>query len=159
MRTALYIRLSSILVFALISIAPIPAQGNAREGEVRLTIQAFYKAFDDGFTQEANYATEDWNHLSPYGGRARGREVTLREVREVHRSFLKGTTDTIESMDIRFATSDVAVGTVVSVMSPFTSPDGVKHGAERHIRTFVVVKRAKRWQIMQDQNTTVIAPR
>jgi len=39
--------------------------------------------------------------------------------------------DTIEDTDIRFATDDVAVGTVTSLMSPYTSPDGVKHGAER----------------------------
>ena len=59
-------------------------------------------------------------------------------------------------MDIRFAAEDVAVGTVTSVMSPFTSPDGVKHGIERHIRTFVVVNRGGRWLIMQDHNTTVV---
>jgi len=41
-------------------------------------------------------------------------------------------------------------------MSPFTSPDGVEHGLERHIRTFVVVKRGDRWRIMQDQNTTIV---
>ena len=61
-----------------------------------------------------------------------------------------------EPVDIRFAAQDVAVGTVTSTMSPFTSPDGVKHGTERHIRTFVVVKRGGRWLIMQDHNTTVI---
>jgi hypothetical protein len=79
-------------------------------------------------------------------------------VRAVHQSFLKGTTDTIENMDIRFAAGDVAIGTVTSFMSPFTSPDGVKHGLERHIRTFVVVKRGNRWLIMQDHNTTVVEP-
>lgn len=72
-----------------------------------------------------------------------------------HQSFLKGTTD---SMDIRFATSDVAVGTVVSVGIGFTSPDGVKHKPGRAIRTFVVVRRGKRWQIMQDQNTLIQEP-
>jgi hypothetical protein len=41
-------------------------------------------------------------------------------------------------------------------MSAFTMPDGVKHGAERHIRTFVLVKRGDRWLIMQDQNTTIL---
>jgi hypothetical protein len=43
-------------------------------------------------------------------------------------------------------------------MSPFKSPDGVSHGAERHVRTFVVVKRSGRWLIMQDQNTTMVDP-
>jgi uncharacterized protein (TIGR02246 family) len=104
----------------------------------------------------ADYATEDWNHINPYGGRDRGREATLKTVRGVHQTFLKGTTDAIENMDIRFAAQDVAVGTVTSVTSPFTSPDGVKHGVERYIRTFVVVKRGGRWLLMQDHNTRVV---
>jgi len=127
-----------------------------KEAGVRAAIQAFHKAFDHGFTGPAEYATEDWNHINPYGGRDRGREATLKTVRQVHQTFLKGTTDTIEDMDIRFATADVAVATVISVVSPFTSPDGVKHGVERHIRTFVVTKRGDRWLIMQDHNTTIV---
>jgi uncharacterized protein (TIGR02246 family) len=155
MRRDAHFLTASLIVIALIAIMPVTVRGSDNEAEVRSAIEAFYKAFDDGFTQPADYAAEDWNHINPFGGRARGREATLKEVREVHRSFLKGTTDTIQSMDIRFATPDVAVGTVVSVMSPFASPDGVKHGSERHIRTFVVVRRSQHWQIMQDQNTTI----
>ncbi|MGE5113556.1 MAG: YybH family protein [Acidobacteriaceae bacterium] len=147
-----------LVVIALISAVPAPAQRNDKEAEVRSTIEAFYKAFDDGFTSPADYAAEDWNHINPFGGRTRGRKAVLKEVREVHQSFLKGTTENIESMDIRFATSDVAVGTVVSVGSAFTSPDGVKHEPGRAIRTFVVVRRGKRWQIMQDQNTLIQEP-
>ncbi len=145
-----------IVILGLFLMLPCPALSEDREAAVRTAIQSFYKAFDDGFVGPADYATEDWNHINPVGGRDRGREATLKAVREVHRTFLKGTTDTIENMDIRFATQDVAVGTVSSIVSPFTSPDGVNHKAERHIRTFVVVKRGGRWLIMQDHNTTVI---
>jgi uncharacterized protein (TIGR02246 family) len=149
-------KLIGIVILGLFLMVPCVALSEDREAAVRAAIRAFYKAFDDGFAGPADYATEDWNHINPYGGRDRGREATLHTVREVHKTFLKGTTDTIENVDIRFAAQDVAVGTVTSLMSPFTSPDGVKHGAERHIRTFVVVKRGGRWLIMQDHNTTVI---
>jgi uncharacterized protein (TIGR02246 family) len=158
MRTKAHVFRASLIVVTLISLVLSSAGGNDREAEVRSTIEAFYKAFDDGFTQPAEFATEDWNHINPFGGRARGREATLKEVREVHQSFLKGATETVESMDIRFATPEVAVGTVVSMGSGFTTPDGVKHGPGRAIRTFVVVKRGKRWQIMQDQNTAIQEP-
>jgi len=146
----------AIVLIGLFLSVPCAVSSDDREAAVRTAIQAFYKAFDDSFVGAADYATEDWNHINPYGGRDRGREATLKAVREVHRTFLKGTTDTIENMDIRFATQDVAVGTVTSTVSPFTSPDGVNHKAERHIRTFVVVNRGGRWLIMQDHNTTVI---
>ena len=155
MRTNAHSFTASLIVITLISVVPAPVRGNDGEAEVRSTIEAFYKAFDDGFTQPADYAAEDWNHINPLGGRTRSREETLKEVREVNQSFLKGAIETIESMDIRFATPDVAVGTVVSLGSAFTTPDGVKHGPARSIRTFVVVRRDGRWQIMQDQNTFI----
>jgi uncharacterized protein (TIGR02246 family) len=146
----------ALSIVVLLLFAPYVAMSGNDEAQVRAAIQAFHNAFDGGFTGPADYATPDWNHINPYGGRDRGREATLNAVRQVHQTFLKGTTDTIEDMDIRFATPDVAIATVVSVMSPFTSPDGVKHPTERHIRTFVVTKRGNRWLIMQDHNTTIV---
>ena len=144
-----------VLMVTLVFLLTPPVWADKAEAEVRSTIEAFYKAFNDGFTQPADYAAEDWNHINPAGGRKRSREETLKEVREVHQSFLKGATETIEEMDIRFATPDVAVGTVVSLGSAFTGPDGIKHGPGRSIRTFVVVRRDGRWRIMQDQNTLI----
>ena len=146
----------AIFFVGLFLALPPTSQDEDSEAAVRITIQAFYKAFGEGFVGPGDYATEDWNHVNPSGGRDRGGEATLETVRGMHQSFLKNTTDTIEDMDIRFAADDVAVGTVTSLMSPNTSPDGVKHGAERHIRTFVVVERGGRWLIMQDHNTMVV---
>lgn len=134
------------------------ARADDKEAEVRATIQLFYKNFNDGFTGPADYATEDWNHINPNGGRNQGREATLRRVREVHQTFLKGAIETIETMDVRFASADVAVGTVISVSNAFVAPDGTKHDVQRGIRTFVVVKRGSRWLIMQDHNTAVGQP-
>lgn len=127
-----------------------------RDAEVRTTIQTFYKNFNEGTIAPADYVTEDWNHINPNGGRNQGREATLKRVREVHQRFLKGAKESIESMDIRFAANDVAVGTVISTSTPFVSPDGTKHDAQRGIRTFVIVKRGERWLIMQDHNTTIV---
>ncbi len=131
------------------------AQNSAGEVPVRQAVKAFYTAFDNGFEGAIKFATDDWYHINPYGGWTRGRENVLKEVREVHSTFLKGVSDTIEEMSVRFATRDVAVVTVTSVMSTFLTPDGIKHKNERHIRTFVVVKRGGRWLVMQDQNTAI----
>ena len=131
------------------------APGEPSEAEVMDPVRAFYTAFDEGFTQPARYATEDWNHLNPLGGRTKSRDETLAQVREVHQSFLKGVTETIESSDVRFATDDVAVATVVSRSSPHGIPSDPEAKARRQIRTFVVVRRDDRWQIMQDHNTFI----
>lgn len=140
------------LVFAVGAFAQTPG----KEKQVRHAVQSFYDAFNaHGFGRAAEYTTEDWNHINPLGGRKRGREAVLKELKEVHSTFLKGVSDTVEDMNVRFATPDVAVVTVTSRMSTFTTPDGVKHDNERHIRTFIVVKRNNRWLIMQDQNTAI----
>lgn len=132
------------------------AQTPRREKEVRQAVQLFYDAFNShGFGNAAKYTTEDWNHLNPFGGRTRGRIAVLKELKEVHTTFLKGVTDTMEEMDVRFATHAVAVVTVTSQMSTYITPDRVRHENERHIRTFVVLKRNSKWLIMQDQNTLI----
>ena len=128
------------------------------EAAVRQVVQAFYMAFDEGFVKPVDFATDDWYHINPFGGIDRGIEATLKTVREVHTTFLKGVTDTPKDIAIRFASGDVAVATVTSTMSPYTGPDGVKKGPQKQVRTFIVVKRGERWLIMQDHNTTVASP-
>jgi uncharacterized protein (TIGR02246 family) len=147
-----------IAAIGLVLLAPTLAAGADREADVRKAVRAFYQAFDEGFVNPVNFATPDWTHINPYGGVDKGLDAVLKDVRDVHTTFLKGTTDTINEMSVRFASDTAAVATVSSTMSPFTAPDGVKHGAEKHIRTFVVAKRGGRWLIMQDQSTTIAGP-
>lgn len=135
------------------------AETPLHEKRVREVVQWFYTGFNShGWTQVADYTTEDWNHVNPGGGWTRGRAAVLKELKEVHSTFLKGVSDTIEGIVVRFASSDVAVVTVTSRMSTFTMPDGVRHENEQHIRTFVVVRRNDHWLIMQDHNTAVARP-
>ncbi len=147
---------SLVVVFLLSLPSLVVARTSSKEKQVRQAVQSFYDAFNShGFERASEYTTEDWNHINPSGGRTRGREAVLKELKEVHSTFLKGVSDTIEDMDVRFAAPNLAVVTVTSRMSTFTTPDGVRHENERHIRTFVVVNRNGRWLIMQDQNTTI----
>jgi uncharacterized protein (TIGR02246 family) len=146
-----------IAVLAGLAISsPISAQAPSAEAPVRQAVRAFYAAFNSHrFDRAAEFTTDDWNHVNPLGGRTRGRAAVLKELEEAHGTFLKGVSDTIEQMDVRFPTADVAVATVTSRVSTFTTPDGVKHENEQQIRTFVVVKREARWLIIQDHNTIV----
>jgi len=141
-------------VVGLCVVGAMFGQTPGKEKQVLKTVQAFYAAFSShDFGRAAEFTTEDWNHINPTGGWTRGRVAVLEELREVHATFLRGVSDTPEEMSVRFATPDVAVVTVPSMMSSFTTPDGVTHEDEKQIRTFVLVKRSGRWLIMQDQNT------
>ncbi|HKE22338.1 MAG TPA: SgcJ/EcaC family oxidoreductase [Bryobacteraceae bacterium] len=132
------------------------AQSSDQEAQVSRTISAFYAAFNShNFNNAAEFTTEDWNHINPSGGRTIGRDAVLRELKTVHERVLKGVSDTVESMSIRFATPEVAIATVISRVSTYVLPDGTKHENERQIRTFVLARRDQRWLIMQDQNTVV----
>ena len=146
-----------LLTLCVLSISnPIFAQTSSREKQVRQAVQSFYDAFNaHGFERATEFTTEDWNHINPFGGRTRGRSETLEDLKQVHSTFLKGVTDKVEEMDVRFADPSVAVVTVTSRISTYTTPDGIKHENDRHIRTFVVVRRNGRWLIMQDQNTII----
>jgi uncharacterized protein (TIGR02246 family) len=150
------IRILLSAVTTLVLVNGAFAQTPSKDEQVRQTVQSFYAAFNaHGFESAEKFTTEDWNHINPFGGWTRGREAVLKELKEVHSTFLNGVSDTIEDMSVRFAAPDVAVATVTSRMSTFTTPDGVRHENERHIRTFIVVRRSDRWLIMQDQNTVI----
>jgi uncharacterized protein (TIGR02246 family) len=150
-----------LLVLALI----VPAtcygadRGSSRgQAAVMAPVEAFYRAYDQGFVGAADFATADWNHINPGGGRTRGKAAVLAEVRAVHQSFLKGVTDTIEHADIRFASPTVAVVTVLSRTSAFAMPNESAASVHGQIRTFVVVRRGGSWLVMQDHNTNVPMP-
>ena len=93
-----------VVLLTLLFAACARGQPASPDTQVRQAVQAFYTAFSspDGFE----------------------RAEVLKEVLEVHRTFLKGVTDTVIQMDVRMASPDVAVATVTSDMSVFTGPDG-----------------------------------
>ena len=142
------------VVISLCCVSGVLGQTSREEQQVRRAVQAFYDAFNShDFERVPEFTTEDWTHINPLGGWSRGRKAVVEELKEVHSTFLKGVTDTVEEISIRFATPEVAVATVPSKVTTYTTPDGVKHENERLIRSFVVVKRGGKWLIMQDQNT------
>ena len=149
------VRIFIAVLSVTLPLASIAADSADPTAGPREAVQSFYAAFKEGFTKSAEFATDDWNHINPFGGRTHNKKEVLAEVREVHSTFLKGTSETLNKLDVRLASSDVAVVTTISTISPFTAPDGSKHVNERYIRTFVVVRRGGRWLVMQDQNTVM----
>jgi len=138
----------------------VPTDGSpldsSAERDVRASVAAFYAAFN-GHAFERVPVTDDWEHINPFGGTTRGRAAVLKELQEVHSTFLKGVTDRLEDVSIRFPTNDVAIAVARSRMSTYVTPDGTRYENERHIRTFVVVRKSGRWLIAHDQNTTIRA--
>jgi uncharacterized protein (TIGR02246 family) len=143
-----------LLVMTLLSAIGLHAQSSNQETAVRKAVRSFYDAFNShDFARVPEFTTEDWTHINPLGGWTRGREAVLKKLKEVHSTFLKGVIDTVEEMEVRFATPDVAIVTVPSRTTSYATLDGVRHENQRQIRTFILVHRNGHWLIMQDQNT------
>ena len=130
---------------------------NSQDKEaVKKVVITFQDDFNEGSFKNAEaYSTSDWRHINPGGGIDKGRDSVLITVRAVHKTFLKGVTMQIESMDIRFLTADAAIADVIHKVDTYTTPDGVRHENERHIKTYVVVKKKGRWLLAQDHNTII----
>ena len=131
-------------------------QSSQDKEAVKNVVIAFQEDFNEGSFKNAEaYSTIDWEHINPGGGIDKGRDSVLKTVRAVHQTFLKGVTMRIESMDIRFITSDVAIADVIHNIDNYTTPDGIKHENERHIKTYVVVKKKGKWLLAHDHNTAI----
>jgi uncharacterized protein (TIGR02246 family) len=153
MRSFLFLVLTSFISFAGIG------QNGQDEDAVRKVVIAFQEDFNEGsFVNAPNYTTTDWEHVNPFGGITKGRDEVLKEVRQVHQTFLKGVTTTIESMTIRFLTADVAIANVIHKGSPFKTPDGVTHENQRSFKTYIIVKQKDKWLLTHDQATLIGAP-
>ena len=131
-------------------------QSSQDKEAIKKVVIAFQDDFNEGTFKNAEaYSTSDWRHINPGGGIDKGRDSVLLTVRAVHKTFLKGVTMQIESIEIRFLTTDAAIADVIHKVDTYTTPDGVRHENERHIKTYVVVKKKGRWLLAQDHNTVI----
>ncbi|HEX8279420.1 MAG TPA: SgcJ/EcaC family oxidoreductase [Segetibacter sp.] len=150
------IRIFICAIITLVFVTGIFAQTSKNEKGARQAVQSFFDAFNShSFNDVARFTTEDWNHINPFGGRTNGREEVLKELKAVHSTFLKGVSRTIEDMSVRFVNREAAIVTVINKMGTYTTPDNIKHENERHITTFIVVKRNNKWFIIQDQTNII----
>lgn len=146
-----------LIVTAFLAMLTVFGQSEEDRKEIKNVILAFHNDFNEGsFKNAETYTTEDWEHIDPRGGIDKGRVNVLKVVRQVHQGFLKGVSMTLESLDLRFITPDVAIVDAIDKTSDFTTSDGKKHQNERHIKTYVLVKRNGKWLLAHDHNTTIL---
>ncbi len=144
-----------VIILSFLSFAG-KGQSSQDKEAIRKVVIAFQEDFNEGSFKNADaYSTSDWRHINPGGGIDKGRDSVLITVRAVHQTFLKGVTMQVESMDIRFLTPEVAIADVIHKVDNFTTPDGVKHENERHIKTYVIVRKKGKWLLAQDHNTII----
>jgi len=142
-----------LMVLSLLSLTCKGQDSEDRELVNNIIIE-FQNDFNEGsFTNASSYSTIDWEHINPNGGISKGRANVLKEVRAVHQSFLKGVKMKIETTEIRFLTSTVAVADVIHLLDNYTTPDDKIHINERQIKTYIFIKQEGKWLLVHDHNT------
>ena len=128
------------------------------EQSVKNVVLAYQDDYNDGaFKNAASYSTQDWEHINPIGGITRGRDEVLKELRPLTQTILKGVTLQVESITVRFLSPTVAIANVIHKSSDYEFPSGVKHQNERHMKTYIIVKKQNKWLLTLDQNTIIVA--
>ena len=150
--------MKALFIVIIISFLSFVGKGQSSQDKeaIKKVVIAFQDDFNEGnFKNAETYSTSDWRHINPGGGIDKGRDSVLLTVRAVHKTFLKGVTMQIESMEIRFLTADAAIADVIHKVDTYITPDGVRHENERHIKTYVVVRKKGKWLLAQDHNTVI----
>ena len=133
-------------------------QSSKDEQLVKNVVLAYQNDYNDGgFKNVEYYTTKDWEHINPIGGITKGRDEVLKELRPLCQTILKGVSLTIESITIRFLSPTVAIANVVHTCSDYEFPQGVKHHNERHMKTYIIVRKRDKWLLTLDQNTIIVA--
>ena len=133
-------------------------QNSQDEQLVKNVVLAYQDDYNDGaFKNVESYTTIDWEHINPIGGMTKGRDEVMKELRPLCQTILKGVTLTVESITVRFLSPSVAIANVVHTCSDYEFPPGVKHQHERHMKTYIIVKKQNKWLLTLDQNTIIVA--
>ena len=133
-------------------------QSSKNEQLVKNVVLAYQDDYNDGaFKNVESYTTRNWEHINPIGGITKGRDSVMGELRPLCQTILKGVSLTVESTTIRFLSPTVAIANVVHKSSDYEFPAGVKHHNERHMKTYIIVKKQNKWFLTLDQNTIIVA--
>ena len=150
----------AVTIAILVSFKPNTSFGQKSQDEqlVKNVVLAYQDDYNDGgFKNVESYTTIDWEHINPIGGITKGRDEVMKELRPLCQTILKGVSLSVESITIRFLSPTVAIANVVHKCSDYEFPQGVRHQNERHMKTYIIVKKQNKWLLTLDQNTIIVA--
>ncbi|HWR84177.1 MAG TPA: SgcJ/EcaC family oxidoreductase [Candidatus Deferrimicrobium sp.] len=104
----------------------------------------------------ANLFAADADFVNVVGMWWRDRETIRKAHVQVHQTIFKTSTVAMDSISVKFLSSDIAVAHMTWTLSGHLTPDG-KPGSPRHgILSFVMKREGKDWLIQSAQNTDII---
>jgi uncharacterized protein (TIGR02246 family) len=135
------------------------ADQNSDQTAVRQTVMGLQEAWNrHDMKAFASLFAEDADFVNVAGAWWKGRAEIEQKHRAVHETIFRDSTLSIEEVDIRFLTPDVAIAHVLTALVGQKTPDGTVVPPRRALLTQVLQKQSGKWMIVASHNTDVRPP-
>jgi len=132
------------------------AAQSADEAAIRKCVMGMQEAWNHHDMKAfSNLFTEDADFVNVAGKWWKGRAEIGQKHAAVHATIFRVSTLSIDEIDVRFLTPEIAVAHVLTSLTGQKTPDGAAVAARKTLLTQVLQKRNGVWQIVASQNTDV----
>ena len=132
---------------------------NSDQAAIRQTVMGLQDAWNrHDMKAFANLFAEDADFVNVAGAWWKGRVEIEEKHRAVHATIFRDSTLSIEEVDVRFLTPDIAIAHVLTALVEQKMPDGSVVPPRRALLTQVLQKQNGKWMIVASHNTDVRPP-
>ena len=135
------------------------ADQNSDEAEIRQTVMGLQEAWNGHDMKAfANLFAEDADFVNVAGAWWKGGAEIEQKHRDSHATIFRDSTLSIEQVDVRFLTTDIAIAHVLTALVGQKMTDGTVVSRRRALLTQVLQKQDGKWLIVASHNTDVRPP-
>jgi len=135
------------------------ADQNSDEAAIRQTVMGLQEAWNrHDMRAFANLFAEDADFVNVAGAWWKGRAEIEQKHRAAHATMFHDSTLSVEEVDVRFLTPDIAIAHVLTALVGQKMADGTVVPPRRALLTQVLQKQSGKWMIVASHNTDVRPP-
>jgi len=132
------------------------ADQNPDEAAIRQTVMGLQEAWNrHDMRAFANLFAEDADFVNVAGVWLKGRSQIEEKHRAAHATMFRDSTLSVEEVNVRFLTPDIAIAHVLTSLVGQKLPDGTEVPQRRALLTVVLQKQSGKWMIVAAHNTDV----
>jgi uncharacterized protein (TIGR02246 family) len=145
-----------ILMLELLMGSVSGADQNSDQAAIRQTVMGLQEAWNrHDMKAFANLFAEDADFVNVAGAWWKGRAEIEQKHRAVHATIFRDSTLSVEEVDVRFLTPDIAIAHVLTALVGQKMADGTVVPPRRALLTQVLQKQSGKWMIVVSHNTDV----
>jgi uncharacterized protein (TIGR02246 family) len=135
------------------------ADQNSDETAIRQTVMGLQEAWNrHDMRAFANQFAEDADFVNVAGVWWKGRSEIEQKHRASHATIFRDSTLSVEDVEVRFLTPDIAIAHVLTALVGQKMADGTVVSPRRALLTLVLQKQSGKWMIVASHNTDVRPP-